>query len=85
MDDTTTVTGYAHWASFLINGDPSGLSEEDFAECQAWLAYHGNYDYSCHDVARDESGDVSEYFGHPDMPGALAGTVIDYIFFAPEE
>jgi hypothetical protein len=27
----------AHWASYLINGDASGLEDEEQAECDHWL------------------------------------------------
>lgn len=34
-----TYTLPAYWASYLINGDASGISEHDKAQCDAWLAY----------------------------------------------
>lgn len=36
--ETTTATGLAYWASYLINGDAPGLSDDDRAEADAWLA-----------------------------------------------
>lgn len=32
-----TVTGPAYWASYLINGDASGLQEGEQAKVDAWL------------------------------------------------
>ena len=34
---TETIKGAAEWASYLINGDESGLSAEEKALCDAWL------------------------------------------------
>lgn len=34
----THIVGPAHWASFLINGDASGLSPEERDMADAWLA-----------------------------------------------
>ena len=31
------VIGAAYWASYLINGDASGLEDYEQAECDAWL------------------------------------------------
>jgi hypothetical protein len=31
------VTGPAHWASYFINGDASGLSDEEHSQADAWL------------------------------------------------
>lgn len=35
---TEDYTLPAHWAGYLINGDATGLSDEEQAECDAWLA-----------------------------------------------
>lgn len=75
MGDTFTVTGYSHWASHLINGDPSGLSDEDFAELQAWLAFNDVHDHDCLNCSEES------YFGTPDGPATLLqGDVVDYTF-----
>jgi len=40
----------AHWASALINGDTSGLEEEDFKDLEAWQEKHPNlYVVGCSD------------------------------------
>jgi hypothetical protein len=36
MRTTRIVHGAEHWASYLINGDASGLSDIEKAECDAW-------------------------------------------------
>lgn len=41
MNDTkieaTELTAPRAWASYLIYDDPSGLSDEEQAECDAWI------------------------------------------------
>lgn len=41
--DIDTVLLPAHWASALINADRSGLTPEDCAELDTWLAEHPNH------------------------------------------
>lgn len=36
-----TITGPAHWASALINGDYSDLTTEECAQVAAWLKREG--------------------------------------------
>lgn len=31
-----TVTGLTHWASYLINGDSSGMEDSEIALCDNW-------------------------------------------------
>lgn len=33
-----TITAPSYWASYLINGDDSGLEPQEKAACDAWLA-----------------------------------------------
>lgn len=35
------LTAPSHWASYLINGDDSGLDAEERAACDAWIAREG--------------------------------------------
>ena len=71
--ETVTYTAPAEWASYLINGDASGLEDNDIAECDAWLedimapGMYGPVDcedmgfcQSC-DAVRQFVGDVCEY------------------------
>jgi hypothetical protein len=39
--EVVTEVGFAHWASYLINGDASGLEDEDQRQADAWLEYVG--------------------------------------------
>jgi hypothetical protein len=38
MTQTHTVIGSAYWAPYLINGDASGLNDDEIAWCDAWYA-----------------------------------------------
>ena len=66
-----TYTLPVYWASYLINGDASGLEDGEQAEIDAWLASLP-YGYACVDVgeetgfrrsndATDLGGDCAEY------------------------
>jgi hypothetical protein len=35
------ITAPSHWASYLINGDDSGLDQEDKAACDSWIEAEG--------------------------------------------
>lgn len=64
----------AYWASYLINGDASGLEDGEQERIDAWLKAHGNpWCLGC----SDES-----YFKHTfyDVGGELAGDALDYQF-----
>lgn len=52
-----TYTAPAAWASYLINGDSSGLEAEEVAQVDAWAEGLGA---SIVDVMRDESGEALE-------------------------
>lgn len=39
--DVVAVTAPAHWASYLINGDASGLETAEVLACDRWLASIG--------------------------------------------
>lgn len=34
-----TCTAPSHWASYLINGDATGLEPDDIEACDAWLKF----------------------------------------------
>jgi hypothetical protein len=49
--DVVTCTAPGAWASHLINGDASGISDEDKAQCNAWLEHLGlGAPVSCEDA-----------------------------------
>lgn len=75
--------GYAHWASYLINGDRSGLDisntpsnpdagDRDVAQADAFAAWLGGY--IC-----DVKGE--SFFATPDAGGKLPGDCVYYIAY----
>lgn len=70
-----TVKASAYWASYLINNDASGLSDEELALADAWLAINGfehaefvdvsepffSWFYGFHTGANCQGGDLAEY------------------------
>ena len=63
----------SYWASYLINGDASGMDDGDQADCDAWLASLP-YGYNCVGVSGDPE------FRPSNDAGTLAGECADYTF-----
>jgi hypothetical protein len=61
--------GFAHWAPYLINGDPSGLDDEDQIACDEWASEHKHSPIGC--------GEEEEFTTQ--VPG-LPGTGMLYTF-----
>ena len=85
----TTITGPAHLASALINGDISGLDHvTGMDELDHFLKYAEGYDIV--DVARDpETGEALDprFTWSFELHGGLnarGGEVIDYVAFVEE-
>jgi len=82
MIEVDEATGAAHWASYLVNGDASGLSAEERALCDAWQ--EKLKPWYVVDVARDASGEGIEarftwsYSLHTGADCA-GGDVLDYV------
>jgi hypothetical protein len=65
-----TATGLAAWASYLINGDDSGIDATDKAQADAFATYLGAMPVSC--------GDDS-FYGRPEFPSAAPyGECLEY-------
>ena len=60
-----------YWASYIINGDASGMDDDEQAACDSWLERNpvGN----CVEVGES-------YFAHRNDAGTLAGDVAEYTF-----
>lgn len=76
---TLNLTEYvlpAYWASALINGDTSGMSDEDYQDLVAWLEREkpGN----CLDY-RDDAG-----FRWRNDAGMLGGDCMTFVFHKAE-
>lgn len=39
MIEVETTIAPAYWASYLVNGDASGMEEDELAKCDKWLAH----------------------------------------------
>jgi hypothetical protein len=61
--------GYAHWASYIINGDCSGLDDEEIEAAEDWLIYNMR--------APIDTGEEFEFTR--DVPG-LPGAGLEYVF-----
>ena len=76
----------AYWASYLINGDASGISDEDRAACDAFhKARNLPAPVSCGDEGRNpETGESGEpWFAWHNDAGTLGGDVIDFVYLLP--
>lgn len=73
---TATYSMPAHWASYLINGDASGLDDDDIAQADAAIK----------DIGLGSPVDVSESdFRRGGDYGSLAGDYADYTFHVIED
>lgn len=78
------VTGAAHWASYLVNGDDSGLDAREKALCDAWAERLARDSYYVVDVARDDTGEGLEprfswSYGLHTGDDCRGGDVLDYV------
>ncbi|CAA2141625.1 hypothetical protein HYPP_02646 [Hyphomicrobium sp. ghe19] len=74
-----TIEGPSWAASYLINGDASGLTDEEIAQVDAWLKREGFSKHqcvSCSDVPRF-TWSYGVYFPEGDCEG---GEVLEYTF-----
>ena len=65
----------AHWASYLVNMDPSGLVIEEMRKCEAVLAREGLRVSDC--ASCDD-----EYFSTANDAGEPAGLVCEFFFLS---
>jgi hypothetical protein len=74
--NTETYTLPANWASYLINGDHSGMDKEDFDECNNWIQEGLEANKCFHAVScSDES-----YFSWNNEATHYGGDVLEYTF-----
>lgn len=85
MFDVETYDLPEHWASALINGDESGLEDEDAAALGRWeSATRGADSFFCVDVSDSGGGDFRRY--HDAEPfGVLACDVATFTFHRHKE
>ena len=80
--EVSTATGSAYWASYLINGDATGIEDRDAALCDAWCKRLEPF-YVV-DVKRDRDGEAEEqYFswsyGSITGDDCAGGDLIEYV------
>jgi hypothetical protein len=82
-----TAPASAYWASYLVNGDSSGLDAREIALADRWQAEHAPA-YVV-DVERDESGEAIEkrfswqYGAITGDSESVGGELLDYVMHAP--
>jgi hypothetical protein len=83
---TGTVELPLHWASYLINGDASGLDEGEAEKIDAGLEKHGFGAVNFVSVAEDEGRFTWHYHLYDcGTTTAQGGTVIEYTYLYSEE
>jgi hypothetical protein len=60
----------AYWASYLINGDASGLQDGEQSTIDAWIKHEGNPHFV-------DCGE--QYFSHTNEATNLGGDVCDFV------
>jgi fermentation-respiration switch protein FrsA (DUF1100 family) len=81
--EVDTMTAPSFWACALINADPSGMTDEEIAAMDAYMASLEADGWYVVDVVRDEDGNADEprFTWSYDLYGGTArgGDVIDYV------
>ena len=74
LDDVAEVRLPIYWASYLVNGDASGLEDGEEKQIQETLEYLNIDKWICLDVKDDIS------FEYPFLPDLLGGDYCTYVF-----
>ncbi len=75
--ETWTATAPSAWASYLINGDATGIGDAEQAECDAWIA---GYCDGCAPVSCEDAGFIH---WHDARGYALPADCQTYTFVRP--
>lgn len=76
-----TFKGSAYWASYLINGDASGLEPREIELCDAWRARIAPF----YIVSCDDESYFSWSYGLHTGGDCRGGDLLDYTGHAPSE
>jgi len=72
------LTAPSYWASYLINGDASGIEPEEKVACDMWLESEGlGFPVSCEDAGFLKNHDASRF--------ALPADCQTYLFLTPDK
>lgn len=74
-----TFTAPAHWASYLVNGDSSGLNPDDIRAADSWLASIAPWRI----VSDVEDSERFTWSYRLHGGTAEGGSVLDYVAHAP--
>ncbi len=83
--ETDTVTLPVYWASALVNGDYSGLEDDDAEHCRLTERELADDGWEIVDVARDDEGEAQElrftwhYRLYDRYASCQGGEVVDYV------
>lgn len=77
---TFTIPGPDHWASYLVNGDASSLTDEDRAKADAWTARNNALILSTTNEEARFTWNMRFLCPEADCEG---GSVVDYIATNP--
>lgn len=72
--ETTTFILPSYWASYLVNGDTSGLDDSEQADCDAFLKTVPEW--------RCCSCEGESFFSHSNDAGTLPGDCLEYVFIS---
>jgi hypothetical protein len=77
---TETRIAPSAWASYLINGDYSGLAHVEIKDCDSWIAAMGyGFPVSC-----EEFGFAARHDATPFMTYPVGADCQTYVFIVPE-
>lgn len=77
---TLTYTLPSYWASYLVNGDASGLEDAEIAEVDAFVKSEANDGlFSCADVSEET------WFAHTNDASGVGGDVATFTFLVEDE
>ena len=81
LNDHYTLTLAAHYASALINGDYSGLDDDEAADLDAFMREY----WSLPDATLDLPEDAETYFGTDEVSGWHADVIDFKLYFTNKE
>ena len=88
--ETEIVTGSAYWASYLVNGDASGLDDREIKLADAWCERNfPGVAWREIDVKRDDDGEPQEsnfswFYGLHTGDDYSGGDVLEYSVTYPK-